>query len=127
MSKEYKLQKGSLGLWYVVFFVVAAASPTAGYVPLSATLINHRIEQAFLHNKDHRGILMQGYTYGGHPLGCAAGLAVLDIVEKEDLPANAAKMGDVLLNQLKSFEEKFPSDGKDSFTGKWHTLFKILF
>ncbi|MFW1737623.1 aminotransferase class III-fold pyridoxal phosphate-dependent enzyme, partial [Acinetobacter sp. ULE_I080] len=51
------------------------------------------------------------YTYGGHPLGCAAGLSVLDIVEKEDLPANAAKMGGVLLNQLKSFEEKFPSVG----------------
>lgn len=32
MSKEYKLQKGSLGLWYVVFFVVAAASPLTGVV-----------------------------------------------------------------------------------------------
>ena len=32
MSKEYKLKKGSLGLWYVVFFVVAAASPLTGVV-----------------------------------------------------------------------------------------------
>lgn len=102
---------GSRGWGVKPDIMVFAKALTAGYVPLSATLINHRIEQAFLHNKDHRGILMQGYTYGGHPLGCAAALAVLDIVEKEDLPANAAKMGDVLLNQLKSFEDKFPSVG----------------
>ncbi len=32
MAEENKLQKGSLGLWYVVFFVVVAASPLTGVV-----------------------------------------------------------------------------------------------
>lgn len=54
---------------------------------------------------------MTGYTYGGHPLGCAAGLAVLDIVEKENLPANAAHMGEYLLSHWQTFESLFPSVG----------------
>ena len=36
--------------------------------------------------------LFHGYTYSGHPLACAAGLATLDIYEKEGLFARAAEM-----------------------------------
>jgi beta-alanine--pyruvate transaminase len=36
-----------------------------------------------------------GYTYSGHPLACAAGLATLKIYEREDLFANAARMAPV--------------------------------
>ncbi|MGL9734980.1 MAG: aminotransferase class III-fold pyridoxal phosphate-dependent enzyme [Symbiopectobacterium sp.] len=73
--------------------VFAKALP-AGYVPLSATVLNQRIEAAYLDNRDARGLLMTGFTYGGHPLACAAGLAMLDIVEQENLPANAAHQGE---------------------------------
>jgi len=102
---------GSRGWGVKPDIMVFAKALTAGYVPLSATVLNKRIEDAYLENHDHRGLLMTGYTYGGHPLGCAAGLAVLDIVEKENLPANAAHMGEYLLSQLKTFESLFPSVG----------------
>lgn len=103
---------GSRGWGVKPDIMVFAKGLTAGYVPLSAVLCNERIEQAFLENNDHNGILMQGYTYGGHPLGCAAALSVLDIVEQENLPENAKQMGAYLLQELKRFEQKYPSVGE---------------
>jgi putrescine aminotransferase len=91
--------------------MVLAKALTAGYVPLSATLINQRVAQAWKDNHDAHGLLMTGFTYGGHPLACAAALAVLDIVEKENLPANAAHMGEYLLSQLQPFEQHYRSVG----------------
>lgn len=87
--------------------MVLAKALTSGYVPLSATLFNKKIEDAFYSNDDHKGLLMHGYTYGGHPLGCAAALAVLDIVEKENLPENAKKMGEYLLAELKKLVDRY--------------------
>ena len=39
------------------------------------------------------GGFIHGFTYAGNPLACAAGLAVLDEIERQDLMANAAAMG----------------------------------
>lgn len=103
---------GSRGWGVKPDMMVLAKGLTAGYVPLSATLVNTKIAQAYLDNTDHRGLLMQGFTYGGHPLGCAAALAVLDIVEKEDLPGNAAVMGKYLLDELQVLVEKFEDVGE---------------
>lgn len=87
--------------------MILAKALTSGYVPLSATLFNKKIEDAFYSNHDHRGLLMHGYTYGGHPLGCAAALAVLDIVEKENLPENAKNMGQYLLAELRKLVARY--------------------
>lgn len=103
---------GSRGWGVKPDIMTLAKGLTAGYVPLSATLVNKKIEHEFLNNHDYHGLLMQGYTYGGHPLGCAAALAVLDIVEKEDLPANAAEMGSYLISELKPFESTYKSVGE---------------
>lgn len=85
---------------------------SSGYIPLGATTFNHRIEQAFMKNKDFGGAVMHGYTYSGHPVACAAGIASLAIVEKEDLPANAAKQGQYLLDQLQPFVERYATIGE---------------
>lgn len=102
---------GSRGWGVKPDIMVFAKALTAGYVPLSATVLNQRIEAAYLDNRDARGLLMTGFTYGGHPLACAAGLSVLDIVEQENLPANAAHQGEYLLGQLLPFEARFHSVG----------------
>lgn len=103
---------GSRGWGVKPDIMVFAKALTAGYIPLSATMLNQRIADAFENNADFRGAMLTGYTYGGHPLGCAAALAVLDIVEKEDLPGNAAKVGAYMLDQLKPFAERFRSVGE---------------
>jgi acetylornithine/N-succinyldiaminopimelate aminotransferase len=45
---------------------------------------------------------MLGTTFGGNHLACAAGLAVLEIIEKDNLIENSAKMGDYLVDKLKN-------------------------
>ena len=85
---------------------------SSGYIPLGATLLNERIELAFTKNKDFDGAIMHGYTYAGHPIACAAGIAALKIVRDEDLPANAAKQGAYLMEKLKPFEQRFKAVGE---------------
>lgn len=45
---------------------------------------------------------MLGTTFGGNYLACAAGLAVLEVIEKENLMENAQKMGEYLIEQLQN-------------------------
>lgn len=45
---------------------------------------------------------MLGTTFGGNYLACAAGLAVLEVIEKENLMENAQKMGEYLMEQLQN-------------------------
>ncbi|OKH86303.1 aminotransferase class III-fold pyridoxal phosphate-dependent enzyme [Thalassospira sp. TSL5-1] len=73
---------------------------TSGYIPLGATVLNERVMNAWTKGVDPMGFIMHGYTATGHALGCAAAIAALDIVEKEDLPANAAAMGGRLMQGL---------------------------
>ena len=86
--------------WGVVPDMMAMAKGiNSGYVPLGATLLSGRIASAF----EKPGVpaaLMHGYTYSGHALACAAANANLDIVQREDLPANAARVGALLQQRL---------------------------
>ena len=102
---------GTRGWGVAPDIMTAAKGITSGYIPLGATLFNERIDEAFANNKDGDGYIAHGYTYSGHPLGCAAALAALDIVEKENLPANAGKQGEYMLNRLKPFVEKYEAVG----------------
>jgi 4-aminobutyrate aminotransferase len=45
-------------------------------------------------------------TYGGNPMGCAASLATIDVIEKEKLIGNAARMGDRLHKGLLELQQK---------------------
>jgi acetylornithine/N-succinyldiaminopimelate aminotransferase len=47
---------------------------------------------------------MLGTTFGGNHLACAAALAVLEVIDQEELLHNARKMGEYLLNQLRTIE-----------------------
>lgn len=51
---------------------------------------------------------MHGTTFGGTPLACAAGLAVLDVIEREQLLANVTKLGGPWISELKAAVRSFP-------------------
>jgi adenosylmethionine-8-amino-7-oxononanoate aminotransferase len=71
----------------------------SGYVPLGATLINERVASAW-NQPSVPAALMHGYTYSGHALACAAANANLDIVDSEDLPGNASRVGAYMQDKL---------------------------
>lgn len=103
---------GSRGWGVMPDIMCLAKGISSGYVPLGATAVNARIEDAFAANADFGGAIMHGYTYSGHPVACAAALASLDIVLREDLPANAAKQGAHLIEALRPFVERFDALGE---------------
>jgi adenosylmethionine-8-amino-7-oxononanoate aminotransferase len=63
----------------------------SGYAPLGAVLIHERIHDQFLASP--HGSVFTGYTYAGHPVTCAAGLAVLRYLRRHDLVAKAREDG----------------------------------
>jgi putrescine---pyruvate transaminase len=72
---------------------------TSGYIPLSAAIARRKLADAF--PEDTRQENVHPNTYAAHPVACAAGLANLRIMEKDDLVANAAAMGARLLDGLR--------------------------
>jgi 4-aminobutyrate aminotransferase len=50
-------------------------------------------------------------TFGGNPVACAAGLAVIDVIRQERLLENATRQGAHLLNRLKEMQRKYPIIG----------------
>ena len=47
-------------------------------------------------------------TFGGTPLACAVALRVLDVVERNDLAANARRIGELLIDRLRRMQGKYP-------------------
>ena len=74
----------------------------AGYMPLGAMVAHDRVVDPVL----DAGGFLHGYTYAGNPLACAAGLAVLDEIARQDLCANAAKRGAELKARLVRLMER---------------------
>ena len=60
---------------------------------------------------------MLGTTFGGNHLACAAALAVLEVIEKEDLIKNAASVGDYLMTGLKKMPEIIEVRGRGLMIG----------
>jgi adenosylmethionine-8-amino-7-oxononanoate aminotransferase len=57
---------------------------TGGYLPLAATLVTEEIYEAFLGPYEARKTFFHGHSYTGNPLGCAAALASLRILQRPD-------------------------------------------
>ncbi len=79
----------------------------SGYSPLGAMVAPDWMVQPVL----DAGGFQHGHTYAGNPLACAAGLAVLDEIERQDLIGNAARMGDRLKARLEGLKNRFPFIG----------------
>jgi len=65
---------------------------TNATVPMGAVGVNYEIYQTLLKSKKNKIELFHGYTYSGHPLACAAGIATLEVYQEEKLFENAKKL-----------------------------------
>ena len=75
--------------------MITVAKGIANGFPMAGVLISPKFEPVY-------GQL--GTTFGGNHLGCAAAIAVLDVMKEEGLIENAAKVGSHLMEELKSFK-----------------------
>jgi 4-aminobutyrate aminotransferase-like enzyme/Ser/Thr protein kinase RdoA (MazF antagonist) len=81
--------------------IVVLGKPIGNGHPLAALITRRDIANAFDNGMEYFT------TFGGNPVSCAVGLAVLDVIQAEGLQAHAARVGDILLNGLKSFVGKY--------------------
>jgi adenosylmethionine-8-amino-7-oxononanoate aminotransferase len=83
--------------WETIPDIVSTAKGLAGgYLPLGATISSDKIFEVFDEPFAH------GHTYGSHPVVCAAGLAVLEYMEKHNLVERSKINGEYLHKQLSS-------------------------
>ena len=72
--------------------ITMAKGITNATVPMGAVGVNSKIYETLMKNKKEKIELFHGYTYSGHPLACAAGLATLEVYEDEKLFQRAGKL-----------------------------------
>ena len=96
---------GRTGRWFAVEhdgvvpdLMTVAKGITSGYIPLSAAITRRRLADAFPDDAKQENV--HPGTYAGHPVACAAALANIQIMEKDNLVANAAAMGERLKDGL---------------------------
>lgn len=79
---------------------------TNGAVPMGAVIVKGEIYQTFMDNggPDYMVEMPHGYTYSGHPVACAAGLAALDVLENDQLISRAKSMAPVFEEALHSLK-----------------------
>ncbi|WP_343712407.1 aspartate aminotransferase family protein [Inquilinus sp.] len=77
--------------------MVIAKGLGGGYQPIGAVLLSDRIFEAFAGGS---GFFQHGHTYMGHPMAAAAGLAVQEVIRRDNLLANVRQMGTHLARRL---------------------------
>lgn len=92
--------------------ITIAKGLTSAYFPLSGAIVSEKVYQVMEDAADRVGAFSHGYTYSGHPIGAAAANAVLDIVEKEDLPGQAEIVGSYFQSQLYAKFAQLPIVGE---------------
>ncbi len=85
--------------------IVTMGKPFGNGHPLAAVITTREIADAFDNGMEFFA------TFGGNPVSCAIGLAVLDVIEDEGLRERAADTGDFLLTELRSLAERHSAIG----------------
>jgi adenosylmethionine-8-amino-7-oxononanoate aminotransferase len=88
---------GSEKFGYQPDIITSAKGLTSGYAALGAAIISDRIFEPFSKGTTS---FPHGYTFGGHPVACAAALANLELFEKEDLLGNVIRNEDAFRTTL---------------------------
>jgi adenosylmethionine-8-amino-7-oxononanoate aminotransferase len=83
--------------------IVTAKGLAGGYAPLGAVIMDDAIAETFLGSDTS---FTHDLTYGAHPVACAAGLAVLRIIVRDNLVENAAEQGAHLFARLRQLADE---------------------
>jgi adenosylmethionine-8-amino-7-oxononanoate aminotransferase len=115
---------GRLGRWFgaqhygvVPDLVTFAKGVTSGYQPVGGVLLGTAVRGPL--ESDPAYMLRHGYTYSGHPTACAAGIANLDVIERDALCDRAPKIGARLSDGLQQLVERGAIAGARGDGGMW--------
>ena len=110
---------GRLGTWFGAQhydirpdLMTVAKGLTSAYLPLSGVIVGEKVWPVLADGTDRFGPIGHGWTYSAHPTCAAAGLANLDILEREDLPGHVRRVGPLLTATLKSALDGLPTVGE---------------
>lgn len=81
--------------------ITIAKGLTSAYAPLSGSIVGDKVWQVLEQGTDENGSIGHGWTYSAHPIGAAAGVANLKLIDELALVENAGKVG-AYLNQAMS-------------------------
>ena len=83
----------------------SAKGLTSAYAPLSATLISDDIYDVISVPQAEGSVFAHGFTYSGHPVCCAAALANIEIIEREDICGHVRRVGPYFSERLASLSD----------------------
>jgi len=85
--------------------MTVAKQLSSAYFPISASIIRGDMYEALVEPSSKVGMFGHGYTYSGHPVGCAIALKTLEIYERDGIYAHAANVGRYLQQRLREFAD----------------------
>jgi 4-aminobutyrate--pyruvate transaminase len=80
--------------------ISAAKQLTAAYAPLGAVMVPEDIYQSYVDHSAQLGTFGHGFTYGGHPLGCALGVKAIEIYQKRDIVGHVRRIAPTFAKRM---------------------------
>ena len=96
--------------------ISAAKQLTAAYAPLGAVMVPEDVYQAYEDHSRQIGTFGHGFTYGGHPLGCALGVKAIEIYQKRDIVGAVRKLAPIFEQRMVKLRDH-PLVGETRFCG----------
>lgn len=82
--------------------ITIAKGLTSAYAPLSGSIVSEKMWAVLEQGTDENGPIGHGWTYSAHPIGAAAGVANLELIDKLGLIENASTVGTYLQAEMKA-------------------------
>jgi L-2,4-diaminobutyrate transaminase len=102
---------GSQTYGYEPDLITSAKGVTSGYFPMSAVFISPKVWDVLEANADKVGVFGHGYTYSAHPVGAAAALAALKLIDELKVVENVADVGPYMMQALRDQLGQHPHVG----------------
>ena len=92
--------------------ITIAKGLTSAYAPLSGSIVSDRVWQVLERGTDENGAIGHGWTYSAHPIGAAAGVANLRLIDDLGLVRNAGETGAYLTQAMRDALGEHPNVGE---------------
>ncbi len=85
--------------------VSCAKQLTSAYAPLGAVMVPEHVMDVLKAQSEKHGVFGHGYTYGGHPLGCAIGVKAIEIYQKRNIVEKVRNIAPLFEQRMKKLDE----------------------